>query len=243
MVIPATLSVTVGCGFKERIYIPNPPDQNFKSTSLRVAVIELEDRNPTAKVRTFGALGFADVPGVLYATETDVGNPTQFGKCLAAELKSAQLFSQVDYFPTWEKMTTGYTEYDLVVTGVLNHDTVVGTKTSYGLGPSGVLFMFLGLPWGSDSRDVEFQIYAFHPRKPWAHAWQHKVSFKDYNLYGLYYGHFSDGRLMVNRSRIMHVSSPDDYYNSDYKYSDYCTTQFLQPELKKVREALYATVR
>lgn len=82
-----------------QIYKPNPPDPNVRTTSLKVAVVELEDSSPADEISYawWGAKG------------THYGK-SSFGRCLAKELKASRLFSSVEYFSNWYKPVRWFTD-------------------------------------------------------------------------------------------------------------------------------------
>ena len=111
-------------------------------------------------------------------------NPSQdFARATADELRNAGVFSAVSLVEG-----AGSPGADLVLDGTIRATGWKRARTTYMLGPVGVIFWLLGAPMGENTNTVEMDIQlapASDPAKP---VWQFTMQFKDEHLVGIYYG-------------------------------------------------------
>lgn len=177
----------VGCAStKPEGYVPNPPDLQGERTKLRVAVVELENQSPGKEIFGGGAIF---LPGVLYAKRVTDYPSTNFGSCVASELRASELFSEVTYVPNWGMGPETFHKYDAIVSGGLKHDRRTHYATAYGIS---FLFAFpalYGAPIGWEDREASFEIWATRTNSPSQIILLKTVSFVEPSVwYGLYSG-------------------------------------------------------
>lgn len=229
------LFTMVACGGAGKdVYQPNLPDPSVQILPLKVAVIELEDAISVEGYQYHTVNNNALIPGALYATTFVKFHPTQFGKCIAAELKGAKLFPIVDYFSTWEKLSETFRSYDLIVAGCLAQDRVEHRSIHYGLSMLSFPLLFVGLPWDQYSRDISFEVTAFEPLHPDHMLWTHQVKF-EYAVYGgLYFYGYSDDAQRISAEIGSGIK---------ITHTDFCTTEMLPPHFLALRKSLAAAVQ
>lgn len=208
-------------------YDPNPPAPGAQALPLKVAVVELEDNNPAGfeYPTPFGCPAL--IPGFFYGTCKVKYRPTSFGKCLAKELKHGKVYQSVDYYQNWEEISTTHQNYDLILSGRLNHDRVTELWFLYGLSLPGDILWLVGFPANSLSREVSFEVDAFTPTQPRSVLMTEKISFDESSLFGIWYHH---GKHFSNLGR-------GDYVRED-PADDFCTTEYLQPQYLSLRQKL-----
>ena len=108
-------------------------------------------------------------------------NPSQdFARATADELRNAGVFSAVS-------LGEG-AGADLVLDGTIRATGWKRARTTYMLGPVGVIFWILGLPMGENTNTVEMDLQLAPASAPAKPVWQFTMQFKDEHLVGIYYG-------------------------------------------------------
>lgn len=234
LIIMAVLVTLGGCSTPiPRVYQPNPPDPSARLLPFRIAVVELEDGSSGEGFTYPDFTGEALIPGYIFGTKTLGFHQTLFGKCVASELKSSQMFATVEYYKNWEKLVDDFKSYDLIVTGHLLHDRLEARLFFYGLSLPGDLFWFMGLPVMSLSREASFDIVAFNTLQPDKSLWSHPVRFEDRSWFGAFYGHCCSN----DQWSLYHRAEGGKITNTDL-----CPTEFLQPQFLMMRKSLAAAL-
>ena len=166
------------CSHMPQEYKPNPPDPNVKSTGLRIAVVELEDRNPEDEKASGLKALLIQLPLVPYVSFPPWHYVTPIASCLADELRESGVFAHVDYFESWGSDPRQFSEYDVLVTGTLVRNGVSHTMTAYGLGSVGVYLWLLGIPVGFLDREVVFDIDMIDPKFPYSPTLVKSIQFQ-----------------------------------------------------------------
>lgn len=236
--IAAVILVTLGGCSREaqRVYQPNPPDPSLQQFPLKVAVVELEDGSVGEGFVYPGNMGNALIPGYIYATKILKFHQTQFGMCLASELKSSRMFATVDYHPNWENLVEKFMTYDLILTGRLHYDSVEVRDMWYGLSLGGAFLALAGLPFESFSREVAFDIVAIKPLQPDELLWKEQVKFEDVTWRGFYYGGLA--QFKADDNQALAGTAHNEKGNTDF-----CTTEFLRPQFLSLRKSLSAALK
>ena len=197
LAIVGCVMLSLGCGvswkdYKLGLVTGRQLDVRPDGRPGRIAVVELEDRNPAEK----GGDMLCALPGVLYCSKLRTKQP-EFGKCLVSELRKSQLLNGVDYydqragfdFGHWDGVATDRGNYSLILSGDLYHDKFSETTISYGVSILGmVVLSLMGLPNGHESREVFFEVTAVHPTRPDQILLRETVQFEGSQLRGVYYG-------------------------------------------------------
>lgn len=166
----------IGCGVSRQGYIPNPSNGNASSTALKLAVVELDDRNPSPHP---SGSGLAMLPGILFVGLGDFSYPTSFASCLATDLRNSGLFESVDYYADWDEIAKSYTSYDVVISGDLQYDKLSFTQWTYGMSIGAMAAYFIGLPTLTIAREVAFEITAFPTKNPAKIMLRHPINSKN----------------------------------------------------------------
>jgi len=110
--------------------------------------------------------------------------PSQdFARAVADELRNAGLFSSVSFVDG-----TGSDGADLVLDGTIGSTNWKKGRTTYLLGPVGVIFWILGLPMGENANTIDMDIQLAPASDPSKAAWLFTMQFKDERTVGIYYG-------------------------------------------------------
>lgn len=111
-------------------------------------------------------------------------NPSQdFARAIADEIRNAGMFSSVSLVDG-----NGAGKADLVLSGTIRSTGWKRTRTTYMLGPVGVIFWILGAPMGENANTVELDVQLAPGGDPGRSAWRFSMQFKDEHLVGIYYG-------------------------------------------------------
>lgn len=208
-------------------YQPNPPESNGTPTKLRVAVVELEDQSPP---NVFHGIGTAFLPGVLYTKAHTIYTPptmTQFGSCLASELRASGGFAEVTYFPNWGVGPETFDGYDLIVSGNLLKDKRDDYMVTYGLSAFSSIIALLGIPSGFEDREVSLEISV-----SWRNAlnqllMRKVISFSEPSQWFTVYGG-NNGNWQAGESAMVW---------------SHCPTEHLRGPLLEVRKNLLTAIR
>lgn len=216
------LTVMTACGVTREVYKPNPPDANALPLQMKIAVIELDDRNPDTR----SGSGLCLIPGVLYcAGPSSFSNPTAFASCLASDLRSSGFFDTVDYYTGWDEISKSFTSYALVLTGDLRHDTVAETQTAYGLSALGIYVYWMGVPGKKFTREASFDITGFPANHPDKVILRETINFEESLIGGAYYG-----------PTIQEQRTAMDSYGPENLIFSSCPTEKLRPHFLKIRQ-------
>ena len=182
-------------------YPPNPPGKLLdlkaaKSLPLTVAVQPFRDlRGEKAQEESWRvaipfypyAVDSFDRPETVKAVEgvpLIKMNPSQdFARAIADEIRNAGMFSSVSLVDS-----SGAGKADLVLSGTIRSTGWKRTRTTYMLGPVGVILWLLGAPMGENVNTVELDVQLAPAGAPARSAWQYSMQFKDEHLVGIYYG-------------------------------------------------------
>lgn len=222
-----------GCGASpKRVYRPNPPDPSVQTWSLKVAVVEFEDRSKEEGFQSGEIANNSAIPLVPYDVIQVKLNDTRFGRCLAAELKASRQYATVDYHESWERLADNYSSYDLIVVGHLLQDRMEHVQMKYGLSFLAMDLALLGLPIDSYSRKIDLGVGAFRPRQPDQLFWDHEIKASDSLIWTIYHGQSNDFRSLVAKAR-----------GYDPKDTDFCTTEILQQPFLSLRASLAVAIK
>lgn len=210
------------CSHMSEDYKPNPPDSNVKPNGLRVAVVELEDRNGEDEEPS-KALGLLiQLPLIPYVSHPPDHSASKIASCLADELRESGVFSHVDYFESWGSEPRQFLEYDVLVTGTLIHNRYTLTTTTYGLGLAGMYLWFLGPPMGFYDRETMFDIAMLDPKSPYSSIPIKTVQFKQRKWHNFYNRLSSDHAYHESKAAYFRLSFDD------------CPSAELTPSFKNI---------
>jgi len=182
-------------------YPPDPPGKLLdlkaaKSVSRTLAVKPFRDlRGENSQEQTWRiaipfypyAVDAFDRPETIKAVEgvpLIKMNPSQdFARAIADEFRNAGVFSSVSLVDG-----NGSASADLVLSGTIRSTDWRRTRTTYMLGPVGVILWILGAPMGENSNTVELDVQVAPASDPGRPSWQYSMQFKDEHVVGIYYG-------------------------------------------------------